>query len=184
VTYEMAGKRGWGIFVPPLLPWSVLERPLEIYKKACSEHGHSPNIVYIRPVYLDDDEKQIRKEVESALHNFLAFNASPVESLHDEEKKAELRAKGYGFYASGALESLTKLTYDEIVEQEIGFIGTPEKVIRQIRDLQGKGGIGELAIVSNFGGLDHWKSIKTQHLFAERVMPAFRGQSAAQQANA
>jgi flavin-dependent trigonelline monooxygenase, oxygenase component len=184
VTYEMAGKRGWGIFVPPLLPWGVLEKPLGIYKKACSEHGHSPNIVYIRPVYLDDDEKQIRKEVEGALRNFLAFNASPVESLQDEEKRAELRAKGYGFYASGALESLTKLTYDEIVEQEIGFIGTPEKVIRQIRDLQAKGGIGELAIVSNFGGLDHWKSIKTQHLFAERVMPAFRGQSAAQQANA
>ena len=179
VTYQMAGERGWGIFVPPLLPWAVLEKPLGIYKKACAAHGHQPNIVYIRPVYLDDDEKQIRKEVEAALHNFLAFNASPVESLQTEEIKAELRAKGYGFYASGALESLTKLTYDEIVEQEIGFIGTPEKVVRQIKNLQEKGGIGELAIVSNFGGLEHWKSIKTQQLFAERVMPAFRGESAA-----
>jgi alkanesulfonate monooxygenase SsuD/methylene tetrahydromethanopterin reductase-like flavin-dependent oxidoreductase (luciferase family) len=174
ITYEMAGKRGWGIFVPPLLPWSVLEKPLGIYKRACAEHGNKPNIVYIRPVYLDDDEKQIRKEVEGALHNFLAYNASPVESLQSETVKAELRAKGYGFYASGALESLTKLTYDEIVEQEIGFIGTPEKVIRQVRNLQDKGGIGELAIVSNFGGLEHWKSIKTQQIFAERVMPAFR----------
>jgi len=155
-----------------------------IYKKACAEQGHKPNIVYIRPVYLDDDEKQIRKEVEGALHNFLAFNASPVGSLRDEAKKAELRAKGYGFYASGALESLTKLTYNEIVDQEIGFIGTPEKVIRQIRNLQAKGGIGELAIVSNFGGLEHWKSIKTQHLFAERVMPAFRGNAAASQVGA
>jgi alkanesulfonate monooxygenase SsuD/methylene tetrahydromethanopterin reductase-like flavin-dependent oxidoreductase (luciferase family) len=72
------------------------------------------------------------------------------------------------------LESLTKLTYDQIVEQEIGFIGTPEKVIRQIASLQEKGGIGELAIVSNFGGLEHWKSIKTQHLFAKHVIPAFR----------
>jgi alkanesulfonate monooxygenase SsuD/methylene tetrahydromethanopterin reductase-like flavin-dependent oxidoreductase (luciferase family) len=181
ITYQMAGERGWGIFVPPLLPWGVLEKPLGIYKKACAEHGHEPNIVYIRPVYLDDDEKQIRKEVESALHNFLAFNASPVDSLQDEAKKAELRAKGYGFYASGALESLTKLSYEEIVEQEIGFIGTPEKVIRQIQNLQSKGGIGELAIVSNFGGLEHWKSIKTQHLFATRVMPAFRSQRAAAQ---
>ena len=94
--------------------------------------------------------------------------------FRSEEKKAELRAKGYGFYASGALESLTKLTYDEIVEQEIGFIGTPEKIIRQIRALQEKGGIGELAIVSNFGGLEHWKSVKIQHMFAKHVMPAFR----------
>jgi alkanesulfonate monooxygenase SsuD/methylene tetrahydromethanopterin reductase-like flavin-dependent oxidoreductase (luciferase family) len=180
----MAGERGWGIFVPPLLPWGVLEKPLGIYKKACAEYGHKPNIVYIRPVYLDDDEKQIRKEVEAALHNFLAFNASPVESLQDESKKAELRAKGYGFYASGALESLTKLTYDEIVEQEIGFIGTPEKVVRQVQNLQDKGGIGELAIVSNFGGIEHWKSIKTQQLFAERVIPAFRSSSVGAHASA
>jgi len=174
VTYQMAGERGWGIFVPPLLPWKVLEPPLNIYKKACAEHGHEPDIVYIRPVYLGEDEKQIRKEVEQALLNFLAFNASPVESLKGEAKKAELRAKGYGFYASGALESLTQLTYEQIVEQEIAFIGTPEKVIAQIRGVQAKGGIGELAIVSNFGGLEHWKSIKTQELFARQVMPAFR----------
>ena len=174
VTYQMAGARGWGIFVPPLLPWGVLEAPLNIYKKACAEHGHEPDIVYIRPVYLDEDEKQIRKEVEQALLNFLAFNASPVESLQGEEKKAELRAKGYGFYASGALESLTQLTYEQIVEQEIAYIGTPDKVIEQIRALQKKGGIGELAVVSNFGGLEPWKTIKTQQLFADKVMPAFR----------
>jgi alkanesulfonate monooxygenase SsuD/methylene tetrahydromethanopterin reductase-like flavin-dependent oxidoreductase (luciferase family) len=174
ITYQTAGEKGWGILVPPLLPWKVVEAPLNIYKNACAQHGHAPDIVYIRPVYIDDDEKQIRKEVEQAIHNFLAFNASPVESIQSEEKKAELIAKGYGFYASGALESLTNLTYDQIVEQEIGFIGTPQKVIRQIESLQTKGGIGELAIVSNFGGLEHWKSTKTQHLFAKHVIPAFR----------
>jgi alkanesulfonate monooxygenase SsuD/methylene tetrahydromethanopterin reductase-like flavin-dependent oxidoreductase (luciferase family) len=174
VTYKMAGERGWGIFVPPLLPWKALEEPLKIYKQACALSGHHPDIVYIRPVYIGDDEKQTRKEVEGALHDFLAFNASPVESLQAPQKKEELRAKGYGFYASGALETLTNLTYDEIVEQEIAFIGPPGKIVAQIRELQNKGGIGELAIVSNFGGLEHWKSIKTQELFATQVMPAFR----------
>jgi alkanesulfonate monooxygenase SsuD/methylene tetrahydromethanopterin reductase-like flavin-dependent oxidoreductase (luciferase family) len=177
ITYQMAGEKGWGVFVPPLLPWKVLEAPLSIYKQACAEHGHVPDIVYIRPVYIEADENVIRKEVEAALHNFLAFNASPVESFESDEKKEELRAKGYGFYASGALESLTRLSYDEIVEQEIAFIGTPEKVIRQVGELQEKGGIGELAIVSNFGGLEHWKSIKTQHMFAKHVMPVFRAQT-------
>ncbi|MCH8308069.1 MAG: hypothetical protein IH930_08000 [Proteobacteria bacterium] len=84
-------------------------------------------------------------------------------------------AKGYEFYASGALEGLTKLTYDDIVEQEIGFIGTPKKVIDQIGKLQEKVGIGELTILANFGGIENWKAIKTQELFAEHVMPAFRG---------
>jgi alkanesulfonate monooxygenase SsuD/methylene tetrahydromethanopterin reductase-like flavin-dependent oxidoreductase (luciferase family) len=183
ITYQMAGEKGWGIFVPPLLPWKVLEAPLNLYKKACADHGHEPDIVYIRPVYIDEDEKTIRREVEQALHNFLAFNASPVESLQEEAKKTELRAKGYGFYASGALESLTKLSYEEIVEQEIGFIGTPQKIIAQIEHLQAKGGIGELAIVSNFGGIDHWKSIKTQQLFAQQVIPAFRSAEAARAAD-
>jgi hypothetical protein len=43
-----------------------------------------------------------------------------------------------------------------------------------VKNLQAKGGIGELAIVSNFGGIEHWKSIKTQHMFSKHVMPAFR----------
>ena len=84
-------------------------------------------------------------------------------------------AKGYEFYASGALEGLTKLTYDDIVEQEIGFIGTPKKVIDQIGKLQEKVGFGELPILANFGGIEHWRTIKTQELFAEHAMPAFRG---------
>jgi alkanesulfonate monooxygenase SsuD/methylene tetrahydromethanopterin reductase-like flavin-dependent oxidoreductase (luciferase family) len=25
ITYQMAGEKGWGVFVPPLLPWKVLE---------------------------------------------------------------------------------------------------------------------------------------------------------------
>jgi hypothetical protein len=70
-----------------------------------------------------------------------------------------------------------KLSYDEIVEQEIAFVGTPDKVMQQVRNLQAKGGIGELAIVSNFGGIDHWKSIKTQQMFSQHVMPAFRPKS-------
>jgi alkanesulfonate monooxygenase SsuD/methylene tetrahydromethanopterin reductase-like flavin-dependent oxidoreductase (luciferase family) len=49
ITYQTAGEKGWGIFVPPLLPWKVLEGPINIYKKACADHGHQPDIVYIPP---------------------------------------------------------------------------------------------------------------------------------------
>ena len=39
---------------------------------------------------------------------------------------------------------------------------------------RGPAPVSELAIVANFGGLEHWKVIKTQELFARHVMPAFR----------
>jgi alkanesulfonate monooxygenase SsuD/methylene tetrahydromethanopterin reductase-like flavin-dependent oxidoreductase (luciferase family) len=170
-TYEMAGTRGWGMFLPPLLPFQAMEPCIRAYVDAAEKAGQKPNVVYIRPVYLGDDAAQIEHEVKPALLNFLAFNASPVKGLPPRE---ELNAKGYGFYASGALESLTRLSYRDVVEQEIGFIGTPGQVIEQIRRLRERAPVTELAIVANFGGLEHWKIIKTQELFARHVMPAFR----------
>jgi alkanesulfonate monooxygenase SsuD/methylene tetrahydromethanopterin reductase-like flavin-dependent oxidoreductase (luciferase family) len=170
-TYEMAGTRGWGMFLPPLLPFKAMEPCIEAYLNAAKAAGQKPNIVYLRPVYLGDDPKTIEHEVKDAILRFLACNASPVRGLPSKE---ELNAKGYGFYASGALESLAKLRYEDILEQEIGFIGTPAQVIRQIRKLREQAPITELAIVTNFGGIEHWKVIKTQELFARHVMPAFR----------
>jgi alkanesulfonate monooxygenase SsuD/methylene tetrahydromethanopterin reductase-like flavin-dependent oxidoreductase (luciferase family) len=170
-TYEMAGRRGWGMFLPPLLPFEAMRPSIDAYVGAARQAGHEPNIVYIRPVYLGDDAATIEREVGPYLHNFLAFNASPAKGLPPRE---ELIAKGYAFYASGALESLTKLSYRDIVDQEIGFIGTPEQVVRQVRRLREQAPVTELAIVSNFGGLEHWKVLKTQELFARHVMPAFR----------
>jgi alkanesulfonate monooxygenase SsuD/methylene tetrahydromethanopterin reductase-like flavin-dependent oxidoreductase (luciferase family) len=159
------------MLLPPLLPFKAMQPSIDAYVAAAQKAGHQPNIVYIRPVYLGDDPGQIEQEVKPALLNFLAFNASPVTGL---PPKDELVAKGYGFYASGALESLTKLSYRDIVEQEIGFIGTPDQVIGQIRRLCEQAPIAELAIVSNFGGLEHEKIIKTQELFARHVMPELR----------
>jgi alkanesulfonate monooxygenase SsuD/methylene tetrahydromethanopterin reductase-like flavin-dependent oxidoreductase (luciferase family) len=170
-TYEMAGRRGWGMFLPPLLPLEAMRPSIDAYVSAARQAGHEPNVVYIRPVYLGDDPATIEREVKPHLLNFLAFNASPVKGLPPRE---ELLAKGYGFYASGALESLTKLSYEDILRQEIGFVGTPEQVVRQVRRLREQAPVSELAIVSNFGGLEHWKVIKTQELFAREVMPAFR----------
>jgi len=56
-----------GIFVPPLAPWESWKSRWGFIRKPCAEQGHKPNIVLHPSVYLDDDEKQIRKEVEGAL---------------------------------------------------------------------------------------------------------------------
>jgi len=126
----MAGEKAGASSCLRLLPWKVLEGPLNIYKKACAAHGHQPDIVYIRPVYIDQDEKQIRKEVEQALLNFLAFNALQW-NVAERREEGGTACQRLWFLCQWRARSLTKLTYDEIVGQEIGFIGTPEKIIRQ-----------------------------------------------------
>src|SRR5262249_46394672 len=73
MPYEMAGARGWGMFLPPLLPFQAMEPCINAYLAAAHKAGQTPRIVYIRPVYLGEDPRQVQREVEPALLNFLAF---------------------------------------------------------------------------------------------------------------
>lgn len=170
-TYALAGQRGYGIFVAPVLPLPALERQFGIYREACAKYGHAPSIICPRPIYLGDDEGQIRRECEPYLLNFIAYGGKAAELLC--HSKAELEQAGYGFYASGAIESLRKLSYDDLLRQEIAFVGSPAAIIDKIAGLQEKAGITEFDMLANYGGLAHWQALKQQELFAQQVMPAF-----------
>jgi alkanesulfonate monooxygenase SsuD/methylene tetrahydromethanopterin reductase-like flavin-dependent oxidoreductase (luciferase family) len=172
-SFIAAGTRGVSIAAGGPVPYAVYAPGIDGYKTACAERGYTPDISFIRLVYLDEDARQIRTEAERYVRNFLDFNASAIDSLAD--RKEELTAAGYGFYASGVAEMLRHITYDQCVAEELCFLGTPEQVIEQIRRLdQQIGGLNEMIIISNFGGIEHWKAIKTQHLFAQYVIPALR----------
>jgi len=45
-TYELAGRKGYSVAVPPLLPYAALEGQLDIYRESCAEHGNEPDIVW------------------------------------------------------------------------------------------------------------------------------------------
>ncbi len=171
-TYELAGERGWGVVVPPLLPYEALQPQLDIYRQSCEQHGTTPDIVFIHAVYMDEDEATIRREAEPWMRGFLAGNASPAPELPPKE---ELEAAGYGFYASGALEQLAAMTWEEITEQDVVWVGTPQEVIEKIEAVREKcAGLSEISITVNAGGAAHWQAIKTQELFARHVVPHFR----------
>ena len=106
------------------------------------------------------------------MHNFLAGNAWPLRELPPKE---ELEAAGYGFYASGAMEQLAGMSWEEITEQDVVWAGTPDRIIERVEAVRAKcEGLAEIAITVNAGGTDHWKAIKTQELFARHVIPHFR----------
>jgi hypothetical protein len=95
--------------------------------------------------------------------------------LHYEDMQQDLATHIRRLGTSGVVEMWRHITYDQCIEEELGFIGTPEKVSEQIRQLdQQIGGLNEMVIISNFGGIEYWKAIKTQKLFAKYVMPALR----------
>ena len=171
-TYELAGRKGWAVAVPPLLPYKALEAQLDIYRETCAAHGNEPDIVWIHACYMDEDREAAKRDAEQGMRRFLEGNASP---LTERASDAELEQAGYGFYTSGIMEQLAAPPYDEMIAGDIVWVGTPEDVIERIEQtMEVCAGLIEVAITVNPGGFEHWKAIKTQELFADLVMPRFQ----------
>ena len=167
-TYILAGTKGWGVVVPPLLPYEALREQLDLYRATCAEHGNEPDIVWIHACYLDEDRDTALREAEQGIKGFLAGNASPLVE-HEKPPADELNAAGYGFYTAGILERLAETPYDEMIAGDIVWVGTPEDVIERIEAVRDVcEGLTEISITVNPGGFDHWQAIKNQELFAAR----------------
>ncbi len=175
-TYQLAGERGYAMVVPPLLPYEALREQLDIYRAACREHGHESDIVWIHACYIDEDEKTAWREAKDGMIGFLKGNAS-VLLEHPEEMPSPERLKesGYGFYASGIMEKLAATPFDQMIEEDIVWVGTPKQIVERIEAVKEVcEGLTEVSITVNAGGLEHWKAIKAQELFAHTVIPHFR----------
>lgn len=173
-TYILAAQNGWGVVVPPLLPYEALREPLDLYRSKCAEFGTTPDIVWIHACYLDEDRDTAVREAEQGIKGFLAGNASPLVE-HEKPPADALNAAGYGFYTAGILEGLAETSYDEMIAGDIVWVGTPEDVIERIEGVRDVcEGLTEISITVNPGGFDHWTAIKNQELFAAKVMPHFR----------
>jgi alkanesulfonate monooxygenase SsuD/methylene tetrahydromethanopterin reductase-like flavin-dependent oxidoreductase (luciferase family) len=174
-TYELAGERGYAMVVPPLLPYEAMRAQLDIYRASCAKHGHQPDIVWIHACHLDEDRDAAKREAASMMRGFLKGNASVLlENKQEMASKEKLESSGYGFYASGIMEQLSDMPYDEMIANDVVWVGTPKDVIDRIEAVRELcAGLTEVAITVNPGGVEHWKTIKTQELFAQHVMPHF-----------
>ena len=176
-TYELAGRKGFSVAVPPILPYKALEAQIDIYREACARHGNEPDIVWIHACYMDEDREVAKRDAEQAMRRFLEGQIDP---LRERASESELQQAGYGFYASGVMEQLAATPYEEMIAGDIVWVGTPEDVIERIEQtLEVCAGISEVSITVNPGGFENWKAIKAQELFAEHVIPAIQRETQA-----
>lgn len=170
-----AARRGWGVLTAPVYPAAETREEIVAHVADCRAHGRTPDVVYIRAVYLDEDPDRARRDAAPFIRNFFAYNAGPRATLPPKE---ELERAGYGIYTTGKLEGIARLSLDEILEQGIAFVGTPEQVAEQIDGVGKIPGVTEFAMIANYGGIAHAGVLRTLELFASRVMPALRASSA------
>lgn len=170
-TYELAAENGWGVAVPPLLPYVALEKQLDLYRAACASHGTTPDIVWIHACHLDDDRATAMREARDWMLGFISGNSSPLTD-YDAPPAEDLVKAGYGFYASGIMESLTQIPFEQLVADDYVWVGTPADILERIAATRKLcDGVTEIGITVNAGGAPHWMAIKNQELFARRVMP-------------
>ena len=76
-------------------------------------------------------------EAEEAVTKFIEFNVSPTDSLarKTKEEKKRLADAGYAFYAADDFANLRNLSYRELIEAGIVYVGSPETVGRQLLEL-------------------------------------------------
>jgi alkanesulfonate monooxygenase SsuD/methylene tetrahydromethanopterin reductase-like flavin-dependent oxidoreductase (luciferase family) len=174
-TYELAGERGWCVAVPPLLPYEALAEQLDIYRESCAKHGNEPYIAWIHAAYIDEDRETAKREAEQGMRGFLVGNASPLLAGGELPPNDVLNESGFGFYGSGIMEKLAATPYDEMIDGDVVWVGTADDIAERIEAVIAKcEGLTEIAITVNAGGLEHWKAIKAQELFADQVIPRFR----------
>jgi alkanesulfonate monooxygenase SsuD/methylene tetrahydromethanopterin reductase-like flavin-dependent oxidoreductase (luciferase family) len=170
-TYELAAENGWGVAVPPLLPYAALSEQLDLYRAACASHGTTPDIVWIHACHLDDDRDTAMREARDWMLGFISGNSSPLTD-YDTPPAEDLVKAGYGFYASGIMESLTQIPFEQLVADDYVWVGTPADILERIAATRKLcEGVTEIGITVNAGGAPHWMAIKNQELFARHVMP-------------
>jgi alkanesulfonate monooxygenase SsuD/methylene tetrahydromethanopterin reductase-like flavin-dependent oxidoreductase (luciferase family) len=170
-TYELAAEQGWGVAVPPLLPYGALAQQLDLYRAKCAEHGTTPDIVWLHACHLDHDRGTAMREARDWIVGFIQGNCSPLIE-YDKPPAEDLVKAGYGFYAAGIMEGLAALPFEQLVEEDYVWVGTPADILERIaatRELCE--GVSEIGITVNAGGAPHWMAIKNQELFAHDVMP-------------
>src|SRR5207302_9182242 len=110
---------------------------LDHCRASCRSHGNGRDIDRIHAVYVDEARELAKREAEQMMRGFLKGNASVLLENADElASKERLEASGYGFYASGIMEQLSDMPYDELIEKDFIWVGTPRDAIERIEAVQ------------------------------------------------
>ena len=183
-TYEMAGENGWGVTVPPLLPYEAMRRQLDIYRETCADHGHDPYIVWIHACYLDDRPGHGRARGGAGDAAVPGGQRLAADRRLHRPSADVLERSGYGFYVSGSSRSWPKRRTSRCSRSTSSGWARPRT---SSADRGGPGGLRGPGRGLDHGqprGFAHWQAIKAQELFADLVIPHFSPSGVAQPAYA
>lgn len=151
----------------------------EFHRKCADDLGWKPDTstyALMRHIYVSESDELARKECEEAIAYFarLLERNPKVMELYGDTGSGYVSERSFEYKGMKQAYDFSNLTYDRM-EQEGWFIaGSPETVVRKIREQQQQTGFGKLLGVYCFGNLPHELVVKNLRLFAREVVPEIK----------
>ncbi len=141
-----------------------LARRFVAMSAAAGRHVPMSQIPYFRYFYVAETEQQARKDTEPAL----AWTMDLLQFRRQFDQGSEVHHR-----LEDWRRTRTELptSYDYLFQRR-AIIGTPEKCVAAIKDLQAQG-IQYFGCNFDFGAMEHRKVLRSMDLFAREVMPHF-----------
>ena len=128
-----------------------------------------------RPSTSIEDNDRAIEEGERPLTNFIHFNVSPTDSLdRTPEGKQRLIDARYEFYAADDFPNTRNLSYEQLLDLDIVYAGSPDRVAEQLIDLLDRFRFDEFLLIASYGGNTRWQAMRNQELFMKKVAPRMR----------
>jgi alkanesulfonate monooxygenase SsuD/methylene tetrahydromethanopterin reductase-like flavin-dependent oxidoreductase (luciferase family) len=169
-TIRYAAQHGFPIMAPAGLASDQIKTNYQLYRETLDTLGKTedgldlPALVHI---YVDDDD---RRAWETGAEYSNRYGASLV-TLGSPVQKGGRLSKDYSAYREfGESGRVVKEN-----RQELLLFGNPDTVARRIEWMRDELGVNYIMCWMNMGGLDRERVLRSMRLFADEVMPRFRG---------
>ncbi len=161
------------VFASFLTPYEWTNSLLDVYRRRCAEQGlpepGPDRFAYLALCYTAETDAQAQAEGEQLLWYLRRvrhpqFNAPPgyvAPRVHAQTVIGGAR-KGYGD------------SYEALQEKGIVMVGSPDTMIKRIRTLYERCGIGHLLMMNQAGFMPQHQVRRSLELFAREVYPAVR----------
>lgn len=166
-SFEFAGKNGHNLMAIPL-PGGKMNELISLYRDARAAAGHEGRgkVMLAHHMFCHEDHDTALEIARPPLNRYLKSLVNGASMWMSGSSSADY--PGY----DKIIETLSKETADSQIEKSAAFIGSPERLIEQIRDYQDATGGFEIdSMQVNFNDMDVAVAEKSLRLFAEKVMP-------------
>jgi alkanesulfonate monooxygenase SsuD/methylene tetrahydromethanopterin reductase-like flavin-dependent oxidoreductase (luciferase family) len=166
------------VFATFLTPFDWTSSLIDVYKRRRAEQGLSApgpdRFAYLALCHTAETDAQAQAEGEQLLWYLRRvrhpqFNAPPGYVAPAAQARSILGAAGKGYADS----------YETLQEKGIVMVGSPDTMIKHIRTLYERCGVGHLLMMNQAGAMPDHQVRKSLDLFAREVYPAIRELGAA-----